>query len=177
MYVPTFSAIPEDLFIALEHSVLQNIIEKFPVSFFMTFLCGRNSFKCGRDVFKSFFLCCFGERWIKIAPFFMFPSAAAKRLSFVVSVLPAGYDAVISTIPPSRNLKNLLACCCSCNAVARKIPEICSNPSSFATLAANSYLFLACDSPANAFSRFCSVFVPFKLFPCQLTLMNLISSI
>src|SRR5450759_2902685 len=82
MYVSAFSAIPENLFIALEHSVLQNIPEKFPVPFFMTFLCRSNSFKCGRDVFKSFFLCCFGESGIKIAPFLMLPFSCGEKIIF-----------------------------------------------------------------------------------------------
>ena len=35
-------------------------------------------------------------------------------------------EAVISTIPPSRNLKKRLACCCSCQAVFSKMAAICS---------------------------------------------------
>jgi len=92
------------------------------------------------------------------------PAAATRRFSDVLPIMPAGKVAVISTSPPSRNLKNLLACSFSLSAVSVKNHDICSYPYFFAWEAKYVYLFLACDSPAKEASRFFSVFVPFILF-------------
>ncbi|KJR43858.1 hypothetical protein MCHI_000245 [Candidatus Magnetoovum chiemensis] len=49
-----------------------------------------------------------------------------------MATTPAGKAAVISTSPPSRNIKNLLACSFSFSAVSVNIAAICSYPSFFA---------------------------------------------
>jgi hypothetical protein len=48
------------------------------------------------------------------------------------------------------------------SAVSWKIPETCSYPSFFATLAKKLYLVRACDSPAKAARRLFSVWLPFR---------------
>ena len=65
------------------------------------------------------------------------PSAASSRFSAVLPIRPAGYSAVMETIPPCMNLKNRVACANSCSAVSANMPMICSYPSSFAFWANN----------------------------------------
>ena len=75
------------------------------------------------------------------------PSAAADRFSAVDPI-------------PFSSLNHSFACSFSLSAVFRNRSAICSNPSFFACEAKYVYLFLACDSPAKAASRFFSVCVP-----------------
>jgi len=75
------------------------------------------------------------------------PSAACKRFSAVSPSSPSA-------------LNQSLACSFSFSAVCKNNAAICSYPAFFATEAKYVYLFLACDSPANASQRFFSVFVP-----------------
>ena len=78
------------------------------------------------------------------------PSAAAFKFSAVPGT------------PLFNNLNHIFACSFSLSAVSWNIAAICSYPSFFALLAKYVYLFLACDSPANASIKFFSVFEPFK---------------
>ena len=52
------------------------------------------------------------------------PAAAARKFSMVGAMIPAGKVPVISTSPPSRNLKKRLACSFSWLAVSVKISDI-----------------------------------------------------
>lgn len=75
--------------------------------------------------------------------------------------------------PSGRILSFLDRAFYSSSAVFRNRAAICSNPCFFATLAKKVYLFLACDSPANAASRFFSVFVPEYLFFCFISYLRI----
>ncbi len=66
-------------------------------------------------------------------------------------------------MPPS-SLNHISACSFSLAAVCSNMRAICTYPSFFALEAKYVYLLRACDSPANASRRFCSVRVPLSFF-------------
>ena len=105
MDISAFPAIPEYFFITLEDLILHYILKEFPVSFLVSLFSSSDGFECSGYFLETFFFRDIGECRVKIVPFFMFAFSCSKKVCLVVSILPAGYEAVISTIPPSRNLK------------------------------------------------------------------------
>jgi hypothetical protein len=120
---PTVPAFPHHFFAPFKNFTFLNIAIQSPVPLFVCHFNFGNQLKCIGHFLETFFFGNPGKFRIKICPFLIFAIGCSFQVFQRVPIIPAGKDALISTIPPSRNLKKRLACSFSLTAVSAKMAQ------------------------------------------------------